>query len=395
MIEDSGDGKAPPPRWWILGPALWIGSAFVLLSIYLIVNLPGSWFGGGSPRAFPGSAMVMGAGLAQLDGDKLVVVRPDSKNTAIVALGTPRLSTIDYGLVSFDVDGMPDDAEVTMFWRNDLAPNKMFTRTVTVAGGRIQDVMLAGDSNWLGRINTVGLIIHSPLANPVKINRVAVSPASAATVLLDRWHDWADREAWTGISLSRVIGGRPGMDLPLTLLAAVACLVAGMIYWALHRWRKWNFSALTVAAIVATGWAVVDLRWQWNLTANAALSVNKFAQNDLSAKRLAGIDGDLERIAIDLRPLIPSDARVFVVGPDAVIAGRFAYLLLPARVHYDIAANALPAPERMKRGDLLLIHRKPGVRYSPERKEFFWDDRYRVNVDIVFLRPGTVLARVT
>ena len=46
-------------------------------------------------------------------------------------------------------------------------------------------------------------------------------------------------------------------------------------------------------------------------------------------------------------------------------------------------------------GDLLLIHRKPGVKYSPERKEFLWDDRFRVSVDIVYLRPGTVLARVT
>jgi len=394
MTEESS-GQRPPPRWWRLGPALWIGSAALLFTIYLIANLPGDWFGGGKPRAFPGSAMMMAAGQAQLQGEKLVVVRADSKNTAIVALGTPRISTIDYGLVSFDVDGMPDDAEVTMFWRNDLAPNRMFTRTMTVAGGRVQDAMVAGDSNWLGRINTVGLIIHSPLANPVTINRVALSPATASTVFLERWRDWGEREAWTGISLSRIIGGRPGMNLPLSLLAVSACVLGCLIYLGLRRWKRWEFSALTLVAIVATGWAVVDLRWQWNLLANAAQSVGKFANSDLSAKRLAGVDGDLERLAVELRPLIPKDARVFIVAPDPVTAGRFAYLLLPARVHYDIAANALPPPERLKAGDLLLIHRKPGVRYSPEKKEFLWEDRYRVNVDIVLLRPGTVLARVT
>jgi hypothetical protein len=255
--------------------------------------------------------------------------------------------------------------------------------------------MVAGDSNWLGRINTVGLIIHSPLANPVTINRVALSPATASTVSLERWHDWAEREAWTGISLSRIIGGRPGMSLPLTLLALAACVLGCLIYLGLRRWKRWEFSALTLVAIVATGWAVVDLRWQWNLLANAAQSVAKFADSDLSAKRLASVDGDLEKLAIELRPLIPKDARVFIVAPDPVTAGRFAYLLLPARVHYDIAANALPVPERLKAGDLLLIHRRPGVRYSPEKKEFLWEDRYRVNVDIVLLRPGTVLARVT
>jgi hypothetical protein len=168
-----------------------------------------------------------------------------------------------------------------------------------------------------------------------------------------------------------------------------------LIYLGLRRWKRWEFSALTLVAIVATGWAVVDLRWQWNLLANAAQSVAKFADSDLSAKRLASVDGDLEKLAIELRSLIPKDARVFIVAPDPVTAGRFAYLLLPARVHYDIAANALPVPERLKAGDLLLIHRKPGVRYSPEKKEFLWEDRYRVNVDIVLLRPGTVLARVT
>jgi hypothetical protein len=394
MIEESS-ARHPPPRWWRLGPALWISSAVLLFTIYLLANLPGDWFGGGTLRAFPGSAMVMAAGQAQLQGEKLVVVRADSKNTAIVALGTPRISTIDYGRVSFDVDGMPDDAEVTMFWRNDLAPNRMFTRTMTVAGGRVQDATVAGDSNWLGRINTVGLIIHSALPNPVTINRVALSPATASTLLRERWDDWTEREAWTGVSLSRVIGGRPGMNLPLTLLAAAACVLGCLLYLGLRRWKRWEFSALTLAAIVATGWVVVDLRWQWNLLANAAQSVTKFAGADLSTKRLASVDSDLEKLAIELRPLIPAGSRVFVVAADPVTAGRFAYLLLPARVHYDIAANALPVPERLKTGDLLLIHRKPGIRYSPEKKEFLWEDRYRVNVDIVLLRPGTVLARVS
>jgi len=185
------------------------------------------------------------------------------------------------------------------------------------------------------------------------------------------------------------------MNLPPTLLALAACALGCLFYLGVRRWRRWQFSALTLAAIVATGWLVVDLRWQWNLIANAAQSVSRFATADLSAKRLASVDGDLEKLAVEMRPLIPKDARVFVVASDPVTAGRFAYLLLPAHVHYDIAANALPVPERLKTGDLLLIHRKPGVRYSPEKKEFLWDDRYRVNVDIVLLRSGTVLARVT
>src|SRR6185295_20149661 len=104
----------------------------------------------------------------------------------------------------------------------------------------------------------------------------------------------------------------------------------------LQRWRRWAFSPLTIAAIVATGWLVVDMRWQWNLLANAAVSVDKYANKDLPDKRLAGVDAELEKLALDLRPLMPKDARVFVVAQDPVAAGRLAYLLLPARIHYDI-----------------------------------------------------------
>ena len=393
-MNDPNVETRAPPEWWRMGPMLWLTWALIMVAAYLVFNLPGKWFGGGAPQSFPGAAIGIATGFGQAQGDKLVITRPDSKNATIVALVTPRLSTLDYGLVTFEVDGMPDDAEVQMFWRNDLAPTRMFTRNVTVAGGRMQDAMVAGDSNWLGRINTVGLIIRGQMAQPLTIHRVVLSPATAGTVLMERWRDWFEREAWTGISLSRVIGGRPGMNLPLSLLATLAALLAILTYWGLQRWRKWAFSPLTIAAIVATAWLVVDLRWQWNLIANAAISIARFANKDLSEKRLAGVDSELEKVAAEIRPLLDQNARVFVVAPDPVVAGRLAYLLLPAKVHYDIAFSALPVPDHLKSGDMVLIHRKPGVRYSPERKEFLWDDRYRLKADIVFLRQGTVLARV-
>jgi hypothetical protein len=393
-MSDSPTTSRNPPAWWRLGPLLWLTWTLILVVTYLFFNLPGSWFGGGTPKLFPGAAVAVATGFGHAEGDKLVITRPDSKNATIIALITPRLSTLDYGLVGFEVDGMPDEADVQLFWRNDLAPNKMFMRNMTVAGGRVQDAMVAGDSNWLGRINTVGLIIRGQLAQPLTIHRVVLSPATAGTVVMDRWRDWFEREAWTGISLSRVIGGRPGMNLPLSLLAGLAAFLAIVTYWGLQRWRTWAFSPLTIAAIVATAWLVVDLRWQWNLFENAAISMGRFANKDLSEKRLAGVDSELEKIATELRPLIDKDARVFVIAPDPVIAGRLSYLLLPAKVHYDIAQNALPMPDRLKVGDFVLIHRKPGVRYSPEQKEFLWDDRFRLKADIVYLKQGTVLARV-
>ncbi|MEO8316257.1 MAG: hypothetical protein ABI645_15855 [Pseudomonadota bacterium] len=384
----------PPPRWWLLGPGLLIASIGVLLGLYLIVNLPGSWIGGGTPQIYPGSAMGIAAGYGQADGEKLVITRPDSKNATIVTLITPRVSTQEYGLVAIDIDGIPDDADVTLFWRNDWAPTKMFTRSLAVAGGRVQDAMLAGDSNWLGRVHTVGLIVRGPLPRPLTIHRLALKPASLATVLGQRLLDWFEKERWSGISLFRIVGGRAGMDLPLPMLILVATALAGLVYAALRRWRRWMMSMLTIATIVICGWLTVDLRWQWNLVANAATTWKSFAGKDLSEKRLAGIDAELEKIAIDVRPLLTPDGRVLVIAQDPVAAGRLAYLLLPARVYYDIQSSSLPQPGQFKPGDLMLVHRRAGIRYSPERKELLWDEHFRLSAEVVYARQGTVLARV-
>jgi hypothetical protein len=364
------------------------------MTTYLAFNLPGNWFGGGATQIFPGAAMSIAAGFGQAEGKKLVVTSSDARNTVILTLITPRISTREYGLIVLDVDGMPDDAEVTLFWRNDLAPSRMFTRSLSVAGGSVQDAMLAGDSNWLGRVHTVGLIVRGALAQPLTINGLALKSASAASVLAERWSDWADRETWTGISLFRIIGGRAGMDLPLPLLTGLAVALACAGYWALRRWRRWPPSALTIAAILISGWLVLDMRWQWNLGLDALASWNSLAGKDLSSKRLADVDAEFEIIAIDVRPLLTRDARLFVFAQDPVAAGRLAYLLLPARVYYDIAEATLPAPERFKKGDLMLVHRKAGVRYSPERKEFLWDGQFRLPAEILYAKRGTVLARV-
>ena len=393
MTEISSALEAPPPAWWRLGPALWLASVIVIMFAYLVFNLPGNWFGGGATQNYPGSSMAVLTGSAKPEGGKLIVTGPDTKNAVILAMNTPYVSTQQYGMAAFDIDGIPDNVELSLFWRNDLAPNKMFTRPLSVAGGHVQDVMLAGDTNWLGRIHTVGIVMRGTLPAPVTINGIALKPASASSVLAERWRDWTDNEAWSGISLSRIIGGRTGMELPLPLIIGMGAVLACLAYFALRRWRRWPLSALTIAAIVMSGWLALDLRWQWNLASNAITSWTDFAGRDLSAKRLMGVDSEFEKIAVDVRPQLTQQSRLFIFAQDPGVAGRLAYLLLPARIYYDITQPGLPAAERFKPGDLLLFHRKPGVRYSPDRKELLWDDRFRLRAEIVYAKRGAVLAK--
>ena len=395
MTDTSLALRRPPPPWWKLGPALWFASAMLLVVAYLVFNIPGNWFGGSAPQEFPGSSMTVFTGSAQAEDGKMVVSGPDSKNAVILGQNTPFISTQQYGLISPNIEGLPDNTEVTLFWRNDLAPNKMFTRPLAVAGGRVQDVIVAGDSNWLGRIHMIGLIIRGPLPTPLTVRSIAVKPASAASVLADRWRDWTDKEAWSGVSLSRIIGGRTGMELPLPLIVTLSAAIACGAYLVLRRWRGWPLSALTLAAIVMCGWVLLDARWQWNIAANAASSWDDFAGRDLPNKRLMGVDSELEKIASDVRPLIPRDARLFVFAQDPGVGGRLAYLLLPAKIYYDITQSGYPSSDRFKPGDLLLFHHKPRVRYSPERKEMLLDDRIRIRAEVIHVnKRGAVLAKV-
>lgn len=394
MPESSISLDLPPPAWWRLGPGLWFASALTLIVVYLMFNLPGSWFGGGTPQNFPGAAININAGTGQTEGDKLVITSPDPKNAIVLTLKTPSIPTQQYGLLALDVDGIPDESDVTLFWSNDFAPTKVFTRTLTVAGGHLQNAMLAGDSNWLGRVYTIGLVVRANLAQPLTIKSIAFKPATAASILAERWHDWFDPEGWSGISLSRIIGGRAGMDLPLPLLTGLATALAGGLYWGLRRWRRWAPSALTIAAIVMPGWLLLDLRWQWNLGVDTLTSWNNFAGQELSAKRLAGADAEFEKIAVDIRPLLTAESRLFIFAQDPGIAGRLAYLLLPAKIYFDINQAALPPPDRFKAGDLVLIHRKTGFPYSRERKEFLWDNKYRLGAEVLYQKRDTVLARI-
>lgn len=395
MMDSSLTFDRPPPSWWKLGPALWLGSAIALIVAYLIFNIPGNWFGGSAPQQFPGSSMTVFTGAAQAEEDKMIVTGPDSRNAVILGLNTPNISTQQYGMIAPNIEGIPDNTEVTLFWRNDLAPNKMFTRLLNVAGGRVQDVIVAGDSNWLGRIHMIGLIIRGAIPLPVTIKGLVVKPASAASVLADRWRDWTDQESWSGMSLTRIVGGRTGMELPLPLIVTLSAALACGAYFALRRWRHWAISALTIAAIVMSAWLVLDLRWQLNLASNALTSWDDFAGRDLSAKRLMGIDAEFEKIAVDIRSQVPPQSRLFVFAQDPGVAGRLAYLLLPAKVYYDIAQSNIPPTERFKPGDFILFHRKPGVRYSPDRKELLLEGRSTLRAEIIYAKRGAVLAKVT
>ena len=316
MMDSSLVYDRPPPSWWQLGPALWLGATAVLIFAYLVFNIPGSWFGGSTPQQFPGASMKVFTGTAQAEDGKMVITGTDTRNAVILGLETPYISTQEYGLIALDIEGVPDNVEVTMFWRNDLAPTKMFTRQLSVAGGRIQDAIVAGDSNWLGRIHMIGLILRGNLPAPVAIKTLSVKPASAATVLAERWRDWTGQESWSGVSLSRIIGGRSGMDFPLPLLIGLAAALGCVGYLALRRWKRWTMSVLTIAAIVMSGWLVLDLRWQWNIASNAISSLNDFAGRDLSGKRLMGVDSEFEKIAIDIRAQVTPQSRLFIFAQD-------------------------------------------------------------------------------
>ena len=112
MMDSSLVYDRPPPSWWQLGPALWLGATAVLIFAYLVFNIPGSWFGGSTPQQFPGASMKVFTGTAQAEDGKMVITGTDTRNAVILGLETPYISTQEYGLIALDIEGVPDNVEV-------------------------------------------------------------------------------------------------------------------------------------------------------------------------------------------------------------------------------------------------------------------------------------------
>ena len=373
-----------------------IASAAILLLAYLALAAPGPRLAAPPVLQWKARELSVSRGTAQQTPAGLLVTATDPTHTAVIALNTS-FRARDYLAVAWDAAGVPDNVEVTLLWYSDINSTRVFRRTLAVESGRIAQVTLAHDPGWLGRIGGLALVIQGDLEEPVLLRGAAAKPMSSLEVLGDRVGEWLAFEPWTGASINGV--GTPGtQEVPLPLVLGLIVTLAALLYAALAWWKLRRFSpalATAIAGMLIVAWAIADIRWQWNLVRQARATLVQYGGKSWDERHLAAEDGPLFAFIEKVKEkLPPPPARVFMEADLRYFRARGAYHLYPYNVYYDPASTALPAPERIRSGDYLVVYQRRGVQYDPSTQSLRWDGHPPVSAELLLVESGSALFRI-
>ncbi len=383
-----------PPR---VRTALWFMALALLLcvSAYLALNAPGAWFPSATTKVLPYRDFTLTRGSGAPQNDALVVTGVDDSGTALITANSD-LRSSDYPLIEWNASDFSELADVRFLWRSDYAPGKLNSASLRVSAGRLLPLELAKNPAWVGRITGVALTVRGPLAMPVRIRGMTAKPGGLRNVASDRIGEWFMFERWSASSINTLSGGAEAQELPLSLLLAVASVIAAGA-WAALAWRRRRMESLPIvlAVLFVAAWFALDALWTLNLTRQVAETRAQFGGKDWREQHLAAEDGPLFAFIERVRATLPAPpARVFIVADAAYFRGRGAYHLYPYNVFFDPSNNTLPAATSLRPGDFLVVYQRRGLQFNPEEKRLRWDGSPAIAAEALLVEPGAALFRI-
>jgi hypothetical protein len=387
----GGDPVAWPVKHTLLALA---AAGSVVLLVYLAFAVPAGWFPSSPVKQWNVRDLALPRGTGGVVNNEFVVTGADATGQVYIAVITD-LRARDYATIAWNARSVPANADVHFVWRTDYAPNKIFSRPVSVEAGQLLPVVVANDAGWLGRVTGIGLAIRGGLPQPIVISGVAAKPGGAVGVLRDRVGEWLAFEGWSGTSINTITGGddvQP-LSLPLFLALSIALAAAATVAWRhFHPARRDASLAVAIAIMFVTSWFVLDARWTWNLARQARATVAQYGGKDWHGKHLAAEDGALFEFVEKARAELPAaPARVFVASEAAYSRERAAFHLYPHNVYANPQSNDLPSPDRIKLGDWMLVYQRRGVQFDPAAGKLRWDDGAPVSAQMKLRGEGAAL----
>jgi hypothetical protein len=366
-----------------------------LVAIHVMATAPGAWFPRTEAKLLTHRDFSMSKGTgrpfaAPHEGEALMVLSTDETGIAVVSAVTD-VRSADYPIVAWQADDLADDADVRMLWRTDVATAKVNSIKLGVAGGHLLPAVLASDSNWVGRITGVALVLRGPLADPPpRIAGVTFRPGGIPDALREMFGGWFSFERWSGASINTRSGGADVQALPLSALLVVAVVLAagGWYAWARRRGRTAAWPLALAVAFVAA-WLALDVQWVANLARQVAETREQFAGKDWRAKHEAADDAEVFKFIERVRAKLPaSPARVFMLSDAAPLRGRGAYYLYPHNVLFDPFGNTLPPIASLRAGDYVIVYHRRGVQYNREARRLRFEGGDSVEAELIMREPG-------
>jgi len=377
--------------------ALFALALAALLAGYLAVTIPGDWFSGAVPKFYDAKSLAVAAGTGSMDGGTLAVAPADASGTIIVTVAVA-LSASDYRGVAWQASGLPPGTEARLLWHSEYKPGRTFTLSIPTEADRLAPVVASRDPNWIGPVNGIALALRLPAPQTVAISGVSLDPLTLRSQLAGRVRDWITFEPWSGASINTVVGGADLQELPLPVLLGLAVLIAAGGAVALARWRPhWIGAGLPLALVLMliAAWLVLDVRWQWNLGRQVAVTAKTYAGRDWREKHVAAEDGVLFAFIEKVRAkLPPPPARVFMVSDAQYFRGRGAYHLYPYNVYFDPWNNTIPPAAAMRPGDYIVVFQRRGIQFDPARGMLRWDGGAPVAAESLVVEPGAAMFRL-
>jgi len=334
--------------------ALLISAALTLLAVVLYYQT-GDYSEANIPLRWKGTdlRLARGQGAALPDDPGALTLQPaDAKG--IVVWTPPRwIKASLYGGLEWEIAGLDRRHPLQLIWRTTDGQVHQSTQTTVAAANHID---LRAERDWQGTIMTLGIFIPGPMASSIVVRQIKLRPAilTAEQWLKQLWEEWTEREDWSPRSINFAAGTTVRPLGSLVMLSAIWMGLSGLLYggWALSAGQR--LRPAPFIALFLLGWLLLDLRWQWELSARLEHTVERFAGKDATGRRLADLDGNLYRFLLEVRRRLPEHpVRLFIVSadPGGFWAGRARYHLLP----HNNSTGFLRPPHTVREGDYVLI----------------------------------------
>jgi hypothetical protein len=385
------------PHQFAVACSLFAASAALCVLAYLALTVQGSWFTSARALHWTPKEFALTRGSAQLRPDGLALVAPDASGATLVSL-TTSLRSASYPVIAWQAFGVPDDVEVAMLWRSDYEPARVFNRRLKVESGRVMPLSLDGDPNWKGTISGLALGFKGTYPSPILLRGATAKTMSAGELLGDRIGEWFTLEPWSGWSINTLLGGADVQDLPMPFTFAVVVGLAALICVGLTRWRPdWieGSGVVIIGGMFVAAWFVLDVRWQWNLARQVALTADVYAGKSWHERHLAADDAAVFAFIEKARAKLPAPpARVFIAADDDYSRDRGAYHLYPYNVFFSPWRNEMPPVSSIRPGDYMIVYHRRGVQYDAAEQRLRWDGGTPVAAELLLVDSGAALFRI-
>lgn len=395
----SVPGRKMRPRSWLAPACLSLAvSALAWCIAYLWIVVPGPWFSATPVQEFGPAQMTLARGQGRIEPTQVVVLATDATGLAIVSLDTPPLSSAEYRRMRWRVSGGQPEIALAALWKNDSITGKIGGAPLDSIDDGVEILLKQGEHGWFGRISGIALTVRGTLQQPLIIQGVTLSPMSARDVVADRVHDWLAFRHWTGLSINAAIGGPSEQSVWLPLAVAVIGASAVGLCVLRQRKRASRFGGefpITMFAIVAALWLVLDASWLWARIQQTEATATEFAGKTTREKHIADVDGYAYAFAEQVQARLPkAPARVFITADDHYFGARMAYHLYPHNAYVDHGTGKLPPPQTYKSGDYIVVFRRHNVQYDRDKQLLSWDDQPPVNAEVLLAHLGNAMFRV-